>query len=216
MRLYRAVPLGVGIGVAIVAIVVVVEHRPREAPAGARSLAKNDPIAVLQRDVELLKGKIAQPRIVLVPSEKSRAEQAAPAPPADDTRSPAGDAVSPQASPSEQAAATARILEAHYTSEPIDQAWSDNLRAELDGVLGPHTGTTMSSTRCAASLCKVSLVHETAQVQNELASHIASLPGLSAGVYYHYEDGAEPPRTVLYVVRDGHDLTHAMAARSQL
>jgi hypothetical protein len=107
----------------------------------------------------------------------------------------------------------AEMLESHRTSELLDRAWSDKLHAELGAALSLHTGTTISSTECAASLCRVTLQHETVAAQNELASNVAALPGLSAGAFYHYESDQEPPRTVLYVVREGHDIREMLVAR---
>jgi hypothetical protein len=208
VRLHRAIFLGAGIiGAGIVAISVTIKHTRRE-PAGvaARLSVTPDPIATLQREVDALKEKIQRPQVVLRSADKAPEEKTTIA-------SPLPDPASKPTNANDQASEIAEMLESHHTSEPLDRAWSDKLHAELGAAVSLHPGTTISSTECAASLCRVTLLHETVQAQNELAFNVAALPGLSAGVFYHYESDQEPPRTVLYVVREGHDMREMLVAR---
>jgi hypothetical protein len=165
-----------------------------------------DPIATLQREVDALKDKIQRPQVVLRSADKTPEEETTIA-------SPVPDPASKPTNANVQASDVAEMLESHRTSEPLDRTWSDKLHAELGAALSLHAGTTISATECAASLCRVTLLHETVHAQNELAFNMAALPGLSAGVFYHYETDQEPPRTVLYVVREGHDMRDMLVAR---
>ena len=208
MRLHRVALAGVClIGAAFVVILISGEQTPGAAVRSSTSRSPSaDPITALQREIDRLKAKIEHPPIA----------QRSPEPPreAGGTAAPAAPGPTSQLSSDYQPADVAQILEAHYSSERGDQTWSDRVNAELSVALGAQrTGTTLSSTRCAASLCKVTLLHDNAAAQVELASHVATLPALSAGVFYHYEDDADPPRTVLYIVREGHDFQEMLAAR---
>jgi hypothetical protein len=206
MRPHRAVFLGAAvIGVAIFAIAMTPGKNARTpARVGAKALTTTDPIAALQREVDLLKDRVNRPQAVLVRSGQTRKDAA--------IVSPASDAAPKSTRPIDPAE-VAEMLEAHYTSELADPVWSDKVRAELSAALGvQHSGTTMSSVQCTTSLCKVAVLHETIDVQKDLANRVAGLPVLSAGVFYRYDDSARPPRTVLYVVREGRDIRGLLAA----
>jgi hypothetical protein len=194
VRFHRVVLVVAGmIGVAIVARSILgdTDHEPvRTSRAGS---ARTEPAWALRRDVEVLPARPERPRLVQQPVADVR-DAATGSPSAD----PAG-----EPSVSDPAEITQR-LEATYASEPPDRASSEKLEAALGAALAARsTGTVVSAARCAASLCKVTLVHETVDAQRDLASHVASIPAVRDGAFYAYED-SERPRTVLYIVRPGH------------
>lgn len=190
------------VGIVIIARSILGDAAREPARTAHPGPASADPVAALRRDVELLQHRLEQPRPLLHPVADVR--DAA-------TGSPSADsAVEPSAI---DAVEIAHRLEASHTSEPPDRASSDKLEAALGAALaGRSSGTVVSSARCTASLCKVTLVHETVDAQRDLASHVASLPALRDGAFYSYED-SEPPRTVLYVVRPGHTIRDLLVAQ---
>lgn len=196
-------------GGCVVAGVLVAIALSLEQDSGAPALAaarEPDPVdrlRALQRDVDALKQSVQRPRIVVAPARDAPPEGSAGETHASEARPP--EPISPVEIP--------EMLEVHHAREAVDRAWTDKLRTELDAALGTGHTSTVAAVLCAASLCKISFVHETAGAQRELASTIASLAGFSAGVFYRYEEGAEPPRTVLYVVREGHDIRDLLAAQ---
>jgi hypothetical protein len=209
MRLHLAVLVAAGVaGAAIAAISATDEPMPPQ-PAIVRftSVPAADSLTSLRQEVELLKEKVERPRTAVVTADEvgDEAPTIAPA---------ASDAVTTPSKAGASATETAEILEAQYASEPFERAWSEKLYAELQTALAAQdTRSTVSSAQCTTSLCKVSVLHETVDAQRELASNVVSLPALSTGVFYHYEAGTTLPRTVLYVVREGHDIRELLAAQ---
>lgn len=204
MRLHVVLATG-AVGLAIAALWLTIARRSPE-PVRPAAMAAEDPVAVLQREVAALKQQVARQAVAPAPVAAPRVDAAANAPAVTDPRvkrPPEG----------YRPAEIAEMLESHYAGELTDPAWSDKLQGDLKAALADHGGTTVSSTQCTTSLCKVGVVHETAAAQRELASRVVALPAFAAGVFFRYEDGAEPPRTVLYVMRKGHDIREAMAAR---
>lgn len=207
MRLYRAVPVSMGIiGVAVIAISVTAGPPPQAPPATTRTSAATDPVSALQREVDLLKEQVRRPQVVVSPPGAAQGSDVKSASPEPESAPPPVSDIDP--------VRVAALLDVHHAREPADRVWSDALRADLSAVLDArHAGTRVSATACATSLCKVTVVHETLAAQQELASTIASLPALSAGVFYSYQNTESPPRTVLYVVREGHDISEMFAAQ---
>jgi hypothetical protein len=210
MRLRRAAMFALGLGVSGAVVVTIsrsADLGPRESVhRAAREPAVSEPIAALQREIELLKLIARRPQAVPAPSGSTRAQDTPAASPAPGP--------TPEPARALQPVEVAERLEDHFMGEPADRVWSDQVRSELQAALSAQpTGTRMTSAECATSLCKVTLLHETTHAQRELASTVASLPALGAGVFYHYEQHTEPPRTVLYVVREGHDIREMVAVR---
>jgi hypothetical protein len=207
MTVRRVILLGVAlIGVAVIAVSATGDEAPRRPPHGTARTATADPVAALQRDVDLLKQQVRQPHVTLVPAGSAQASVGAGEPSQLDA--------APQARKALDPAQVAAMLEAHHGNEPEDRAWTDTLRTELSTVLnGSQTRTIVSAVQCATSLCKVTLSHASLDGQRALASTVAGIPALRAGVFYSYRDGEDPPRTVLYVVREGHDVSEMLAAQ---
>jgi len=214
MTLRGAGFLGVGIaGVAAiaVAIAIAVASEPMSSAPGrttassAATAATAESVAALQREVEALKKEVKRPHATVIPGPTQDSGAASASPDHDPAPHPVK-AVEP--------AQITAMLEAHHASEPVDRASSDELNAGLSAALDAHRdGTTVSEARCAVSLCKVTLVHDSHDAQMQLAAKVAGLPALRAGVFYSYQDTEKPPRTVLYVVREGHDISEMIAAQ---
>jgi hypothetical protein len=97
-------------------------------------------------------------------------------------------------------------LEHRHDSEPVDPSWSEKQSAEIRSQVGKDIpGTTLSTTSCASSLCRVVLLHETTDAQMAASRKLATLPVMAPGVFYDYHTDTLPPQTVLYVLRAGTD-----------
>lgn len=208
MTLRRTILLCVSlIGLLVVMISAFSERGSRPPERGsATAAAASDPVVALQREVGLLKQLVMRPRVMSVPSTPTQDSNA--------TGESRDLDMAPQPVKAIEPGQVVAMLEAHFAGESADRAWSDTLRRELSHVLDvSQTRTTVSAVECATSLCKVTLIHENLEAQRELGPTIASLPVLSAGVFYSYLDNEKPPRTVLYVMREGHDISEMLAAQ---
>ena len=162
--------------------------------------APSDEIVALRRDVALLKARSTSPTpgLLMVPvGEKPKEEAPAAAP----------DPAVARAKTEEQVTQVTEALEHKYATEPVDRSWGDKQTDDIRNAIGESVpGTRLASVQCASSLCKVVLQHETAAAQHEIASHLGGLPAMRAGVFYHYDEDPNQPRTTLYVLREGFDL----------
>jgi hypothetical protein len=202
MRL-RTFLLLLGLG-AIAVMIVGVSWRDRA--RSARTVAStdehpasSDEIVALRRDVALLKTRstIPPPGLLVVPVGEK---------PEKDTRSAPPDPAVARAQAEEQVRQVTETLERKVATEPVDRSWGDKQSAEIRNAIGEGiAGTRLSSVQCAASLCKVVLQHDTAAAQHEAAPKLGGLPPMRAGVFYHYDEDPNQPRTTLYVLREGFD-----------
>ena len=206
MKLHRAAILATGVAGAVAAAIWLTGEtgdpaaRDAAGPRGRASPA-SDPIRTLEREVDALRARVDRPRVTATAADER----------------PAGGAASPGESPPRPArvyepAEIAAMLDVYHASEPPDPRWTDDLRAALAGV-GGGPGTTVTSVQCSRSLCKAAVVHDTAASQRDLASRLVGLPAIAGGVLFDYEDGADPPRTTLYIAREGHSFRDMIAAQ---
>ena len=202
MRLRTPVLLGVS---ALIVTIVGVSWRDRArsartAVSADEHTASTDEIAALRRDVAVLKAKSASPtpELLMVPvGEKAK----------DDPPAAAPDPVAVQAQAEEQARQVTEALERKYVTEPVDRSWGDKESDEIRNAIGDGLrGTRLTSVQCASSLCKVVLDHDTAADQHEAARQMTRLAPNHAGVFFHYDEDPNQPRTTLYVLREGFDV----------
>jgi hypothetical protein len=208
MTLRWTVLLCVGlIGVVILLISATSEPSGRPAERDIATVAAvDDSVVVLQREVAFLKQRMMRSREMSTSTKVTQdPNTTVESRDMDTVRQPVKTLELRQ---------VAAMLEAHFTGDSADPAWSYTLRRELsDAVDLRQMRTTLSAVECATSLCKIILVHENLKAQTEFAPTIASVPALSSGVFYTYLNNENPPRTVLYVMREGHDIGEILAGQ---
>ena len=95
-------------------------------------------------------------------------------------------------------------VQARFASEEVDQDWRSATVGRIKGVLGVSTpGTRLVEVDCASSVCRAVVVHDSDEARRSLASEIASSEPFNHGVLYSYDRESEPPKTLLFVRREG-------------
>jgi hypothetical protein len=99
------------------------------------------------------------------------------------------------------------------TQEPRDVAWSSKTEGLLAQAFSPSDtpGTTLLSSLCKSTICKVTVSHDDLEAQQALAhTRFAKEPFASAAsVYYSYERQGTPT-TTLYVMRSDTTTPHTL------
>jgi hypothetical protein len=87
-------------------------------------------------------------------------------------------------------------FETRFASETIDPSWSRSIELTIRNELAPKaTGSTVLESRCASTLCRIVLRHETPRSQRELAYAMSDLAPFRQGVFYSYDAKSNPPET---------------------
>lgn len=157
--------------------------------------------AATPEQVQQLAGELAALR-----SELANVRQNAPAqqPAAVPQGSAAIAAQDPPPPTTEEAQRMALVeLEARVETEVVDRAWSIPTEQQIDSVFRSNTvpGSHALSVKCASSLCRVALRHDTDKDRDALATEIASTAPFEYGTYYARSETSL--ETVLYVMRPG-------------
>src|SRR5262249_32174775 len=122
-----------------------------------------------------------------------------PAPPAGPTASGHGER-SVEAAMADKAS----MFDARLAREPNDVAWSRaKLLAIRDAIRASAPGTRVLAAECGSTLCRVQVDHDDADAQRTLGQALTRLDPFQSGVFCHYDRTALPPRTTLYVLREG-------------
>ena len=188
---------------------VVVERRETAAHPSARAGdVTSAEVAALRREVAALRSESRQERepAARVPSRADPAHALSEGSPS--TISPQ----SPPATPTElvrdrverarevqRAAVTS--LEARFTGEELDTAWSTDTERQIKGVVATTPGTKLEEADCASTLCRVVVSHESRQDQRNLAE-IRTHEPFQQGIYFDYDYDAL--KTTMFVLRRGH------------
>lgn len=182
-------------------------HRPGQpqprVEQGVRNnneLALTQEVAALRREVSALRSSTAS---------AARDVNGAEAPPEEPLPGAGGEARPPPRRDLEQKAAAenkriALELEKVFTTEPIDAAWSLETTRTIRGALGTGLeGARVEEAGCASSLCRIVFTHTAPDGQRELSGRIDALDTFKTGLFFDYDKESTPPRTTLYVLREG-------------
>jgi hypothetical protein len=130
-----------------------------------------------------------------------------PANSADDEAEAPGEWTNPVERQRQQIANLMRDLETRFASETFDPSWSRSMEQTLRSELATKTtGSTVLESSCASTMCRIVLRHESSDVQRALAYTVTELAPFQTGVFYDYDKSSDPPRSTLYVMREGHEL----------
>jgi hypothetical protein len=92
-------------------------------------------------------------------------------------------------------------LEARFTGEELDTAWSTDTERQIKGVVGATLGAKLEEVECASTLCRVVVSHGSRQDQRNLAE-IRTHEPFQQGIYFDYDYDAL--KTTMFVLRRGH------------
>ena len=166
--------------------------RPAAVAVASAPATDNSELRALQRQVEALRADVSArdtphpeaPAVAAVPSAAEAAE-------------------APTLTAEEAHAIKRQELNNRVESESIDRNWSHATEQRIDSVLrgGVAPGTTIAAMKCAATLCRVKVRHETESSRKELPKAIAAVEPFDYGVYYFSDSDSK--ETVMYVLRAG-------------
>jgi hypothetical protein len=175
----------------------------RPAPVSEQADAKlAAELLALRREVQSLKQ--TQTRAALANQPSEHAVEANAPPPA----APAPSDAPPVSQDDEEAAAEtnrkiAEDLDARYTKEPADPAWSVGNVRKIRDVAATLKGARLLDANCATSLCRVVLGHNEIGDQYGLGRQLVALDPFTHGVFYSYDKTPGALKTTLYVLREG-------------
>ena len=198
MRAWISIVLGAA---TLGCLLILFSWRARDKQAAASvlvadSAASGSDLTDLKRDVEFLKVRSKSPQVVMV-APSDRGEESAQKP-----QNPEQE----KATSRERLRQIAATLEHKFAAESVDPAWSDQRSRDIREAVGAQDPRTIvSSVTCGATLCKLVLDHDTVAAQRDLTANLGDLEPFHAGVFYNHDESANPPRTTLYVLREGHD-----------
>jgi hypothetical protein len=202
------------IGVAAVAAVAGRALPQGVTPLAPKAAAGDD---ALRREVAALRLKVAE----LDRADRSALLAASVQPPGD---APAAEGASPKdvgeatepgsgPSPEEKNREIAEDIGARFAAEPVDAAWRLGMMRRLrDALESSAGGGHVDDLDCAATLCRIVLRHDGPDAQREVGALVAPLEPFRAGVFFDYDRESAPPKTTLYVLREGYtfaDLRHS-------
>jgi hypothetical protein len=101
-------------------------------------------------------------------------------------------------------------LDTQLAGESADPAWSADMSRQLQTMVGKRAAVaTMTSARCASTLCRVVVSHADRISQRSFVGEIAGERLLESEVVYKYDREGVPPTTTFWVARKGHKLPRA-------
>ena len=107
---------------------------------------------------------------------------------------------------------TAHRLDEYMEREVPDSVWSFRMRQDIAAAFSRIEGQTLSTAECRAKLCRVVVASASPFDQKSLARKILDHPPFDGEVFFKYDTESTPPRTSLYVGREGSSLLALGAA----
>ncbi len=196
MRAWIVLVLGAG-ALASACLFLSWRSRAGQTPATGAGRADGEPaseLSELKREVQLLKAKSKLPQVFVVGSAQATTDQRPP------------NAEEQDAIAQDRQRRVAASLEHKLASEVVDTAWSRKRTQDIrEVVAGQDARTAISSVTCASTLCRLVLDHDSLAAQKETTAKLAESEPFDAGVFLSYDEAVTPPRTTLYLLREGHD-----------
>jgi hypothetical protein len=194
MRGKFLLPAMVGLAAAGLGLVLW-RHAPARSPEVAEATATGpDELDALKREVASLKRMTVAQALRPQPAAATP-DQKAPAP------------RRPRLPPAEQKRVVKEAMEARYGSEAIVPSWSagrvDTLKAAFATAL---PDVKVVGVECATTMCRVELSHDDPDSQSSLMEKTSESDALNTETFYLFDKEATPPRTVLYIAREGQRL----------
>jgi hypothetical protein len=104
----------------------------------------------------------------------------------------------------EKSARIAETLAQKVHSERIDVDWSASATAQIRTTFKTTLpGTEVMDAQCASTLCRIVVRHPEKGDQDEMAHKLARQEPFAQGTFFRYDRQSDPPKTTLFVLRDG-------------
>jgi len=198
---------------------------PGDGAGGRAAPARDDGVAAidgrlraLDHEVERLRREQAAlgGRFTSSAGNSDPAKPTGPAGPADPAEHPVRERAAAPPAPEEPPRAESELLTElsvhlgrRVGEERRDPGWSSQAEARLARAVAsePLAGSHLAAAQCQTTLCRAEIAHADAAAQERFLDGIAAtLPPGAQGFAHKVDDDAGPPRTVLYVAREGHPL----------
>jgi hypothetical protein len=104
-----------------------------------------------------------------------------------------------------------QALETQLGNEAPEPRWAFGAARDLEqAVISTGLKVKTESVTCAATLCRLVVNHPSLEEQTSFASTVSVLGPFKSGVIYRYDKDQVPPRTTLYVMREGQGFPNAV------
>lgn len=130
----------------------------------------------------------------------SSSEAAAPA------AQPPADLPAMRAAALERRRERAEKLSRAFSADGMDREWSVQTVRAIQATVAATGGGRLLQAKCASHLCRVLVEHGSLNEQTEFAQEIWKSPPFDQGVFFDYDKASNPPKTTLYVAREGTEL----------
>lgn len=108
---------------------------------------------------------------------------------------------------------TLDTFEEVLAKEQVDRAWATTVAGQVRETLASNApATRLLESSCAATLCRIVVAHESLDQQREVGMLLGTSEPFRHGVFYDHDSEANPPRSTLYVMREGHSFPSAPTA----
>jgi hypothetical protein len=98
-------------------------------------------------------------------------------------------------------------MEDRYARETPDPSWSVKRVHEIRAAFtGGMPDVKVRSVECQSTICKIELEHQDIQSQESLMERTNEVEGLNEETFFDCNTATTPPRTVMYMGREGHQL----------
>jgi hypothetical protein len=97
-------------------------------------------------------------------------------------------------------------LEDQLLAEPVDPVWRAGALHSIDTAFGAIKTSRVVEAECKSRLCRVVVVSDSAEEQRLLGEKLLTQAPFDQQVYFKYDLEAKPPKTTLYVGREGTEL----------
>ena len=159
----------------------------------------------LRHEVARLRAEMSELR----DSAHTSARERAPEEPTQQARKTTKDPYS-ALEPFERDAAIAGDLREAMNAEPVDESWRDQTEATFHSAVAEIAGADTVAVECRSTLCRVELAHATADERTRATDALTTKIPWDASGYVQMVP-SDPPTSVIYIARAGHELPRAPA-----
>lgn len=199
-RRLAATVLG-GVSLAVIGLAL---HARSRSEANERAMRAE--LSSLREELTSLRADQRQVKIADVVTRVAAAQAAAPAAAAAATQDPAAAPLTREEQErrfNEHLRQRVEQLDQVFATDAVDRGWSASTVESMQRVFAGVTGARLRDAQCASHLCRVEVEHASRDEQRALAEQVLAQEPFTHGVLFDYDKTSIPPRTTLYVARDG-------------
>jgi len=98
-------------------------------------------------------------------------------------------------------------LDGLIRAEAIDRSWSQEATESIEHIFSAIPNSHIEQTDCRAHLCRIVIEHDSSEEQESFGRKIVGAGPFDQDTFFRYDWGASPPKTIVYVSREGSHLT---------